>query len=138
MRIKWLAKKVKTLFKVKSQHQACKIYKGYCSSGESCIGETIRNVQKRQDELDNPINKSNPSKHIKDNLDHVFNWSVLTNAPKNMFERKVPEANYIVLEKPALNEQLELGGLNLFRSFKSIKQCNVVALQCKCSNPISS
>ena len=140
VRIKWLAKKVKTLFKVKSLHQVSKIYKGYCSCGESYIGETIRNVQKRQNGLDNPINKSNPSKHIKENLDHVFNWSVLANAPKNMFQRKVPEANYIVLEKPTPNEQLELGGLNLFKSIKSIKsikRCNVVALQCKCSNPIS-
>ena len=30
------------------------------------------------------MNKSNQSKHIKDNLD-VFNWSVMANAPKNMF-----------------------------------------------------
>ena len=109
MRIKWLTKKVKTLFKVKdkSLHQACKIYKGVCSCGESYIGETIRNVEVRWDEHNNSMNKSNPSKHIKDNLDHVLNWSVLANAPKNMFQRKVLEAYYIVLEKPTLNEQLE-------------------------------
>ena len=62
------------------------------------------------------MNKSNPSKHVKDNLDHVFNWSVLANASKKMFQRKVLEAYYIVLEKTTLNEQLEPDRLNLFRN----------------------
>ena len=118
VRIKWLTKKVKTLLKVKdkSLYQACKIYKGVCSCGESYIGETIRNAEVRWNEHNNPMNKSNPSKYIKDNLDHVFNWSVLANAPKNMFQQKVLEAYYIVLEKPTLSEQLEPEKLNLFRN----------------------
>ena len=59
--------------KDKSLHQACKIYKSLGSSGESYIGETIRNVEVRWDEHNNSMKKSNPSKHIKDNLDHIFN-----------------------------------------------------------------
>ena len=61
------------------------------------------------------MKNSNPLKHIKDNLDHVFNWSVLANA-KSMFQRKVLEGYYIVLEKPTLtvNEQLEPDRLNSF------------------------
>ena len=58
---------VKTLFGVKdkSLHQACKIFKGVCSCGESYIGETIRNVEVRWDEHNsNPMKKSNPLKHI--------------------------------------------------------------------------
>ena len=47
-------------------------------------------------------------------FDVVFNWSVLANAPKNIFQRKVLEAYYIVLEKPTLNEQLEPERINLF------------------------
>ena len=49
VRIKWLTKKVKSLFRVKdkSLHQACKIYKDVCSCGESYIGETIRDVEVR-------------------------------------------------------------------------------------------
>ena len=35
----------------------------------------------------------------KGNLDHAFNWPVLANAPKNMFQRKVLEAHYIALER---------------------------------------
>ena len=75
VRIKWLTKKVKNLFRVKgkSLHQACKIYKGVCSDGESCISENIRIVEIRWDEHNNPMKKSNPSKHIKDNLDKAFN-----------------------------------------------------------------
>ena len=116
VQIKWLTKKVKTLFRIKdkSLHKACKIYKGVCSCGESYIRETIRNIEVRWDEHNNPMKKSNPLKQIKDNLDHVFNWSVLANAPKNMFQQKVPEAYYIVLEKPTLNVQLECNRLNLF------------------------
>ena len=114
MGIKWLTKKVKTLIKDKdkSLHQACKIYKGVCSCGESYTDEIITNVEVRWDEHNNPMNKSNPSKHIKDNLDHIFDYPVLAKAPKNMFQRKVLEAYYIVLEKPTLNEQLEPGRLN--------------------------
>ena len=49
VQIKWLTKKVKSLFRVKdkSLHQACKIYKDVCSCGESYIGETIRDVEVR-------------------------------------------------------------------------------------------
>ena len=118
VRIKWLSKKIKILFRAKdkSLHQVCKIYKGVCSCSESYISETIRNVEVRCDEHNNPMKKSNPSKHIKDNLYHAFNWLVLANTPKNMFQRKVLETYYIVLEKPTLNGQLEPDRLNLFRN----------------------
>ena len=66
--------------KDKSLHQACK---GICSCGESYIGETVRNVEVRWGEHNNPTKVSNPSKHIKDNVDHVFHWSVIARAPTN-------------------------------------------------------
>ena len=43
------------------------------------------------------MDKSNQSKHVKDNPD-VFNWSMLANAPKNIFQEKALEAYFIVLE----------------------------------------
>ena len=79
----------------------------------------------RCDEHNNPMKKSNPSKHIKDNLDHVFNWSVLTNARKKKFHQKVLEVHYIVLEKPTLNEQLGPDRLNLFRNGLTYLYCSV-------------
>ena len=62
------------------------------------------------------MKKSSSSKHIKDNVYHVFNWLVLANAPKNMSQQKLLESYYIILEKPNLNEKLEPGRLNLFRN----------------------
>ena len=81
-------KKVKALFRVKdkSPHQACSIYRDACLCGESYIDETIRNVEVRWEEHNNLLKKSNRSKHIKDNLGHIFNWLVLAIAPKNMFD----------------------------------------------------
>ena len=62
------------------------------------------------------MKKSNPSRHSKNNFDHIFNWSVLANAAKNMVQRNVLEAYYIALEQPTLIEQLEPDKLNLFRN----------------------
>ena len=46
IRIKWITKKVKQLFKLKSRnpHPSRVIYEGACSCQESYIGETVRNV----------------------------------------------------------------------------------------------
>ena len=116
--IKWLTEKVKNLFRVKdkSLHQTCKIYKGVCSCGESYIGETVRNVEVRWGVHNNPTKVLNSSKRIKDNVDHMFHWSMLARATTNMLQQKVLEAYYIVLEKPTLNDQLEPDRLNLFRN----------------------
>ena len=118
VRIKWLMQEIKNLFRVKDKSllQACKIYKGICSCGKSYIGETARNVEVRWGEHNNPTKVLNPSKHIKDNVDHVFHWLVIGRAPTNTFQLKVLEAYYIVLEIPTLNDQLEPDRLNLFRN----------------------
>ena len=49
IRIKWITKKVKQLFKLKSRnpHPSCVIYEGVCSCQESYISETARNVEIR-------------------------------------------------------------------------------------------
>ena len=78
------------MFKLKGKflHQDCKVYKRVCPCAESYIDETIRNIEVCWHEHNIPINKSNPSKHIKNNLDHDFTWLVLANAPKNMFQKR--------------------------------------------------
>ena len=75
VRIKWLTKKVKNLFRVKDKymHQSCKFYKGVYSRSQSCIGKTVENVEILWNKLNNPIKKSNQSNHVKDNVYHVFN-----------------------------------------------------------------
>ena len=99
-------------------YQACEIYKGVCSYGESYIGETVRNGKVRWGEHNIPTKVLNLSKYIKDNVDHTFHWSVLARAPTYMkrtcFGRQCWK--HIVLEKPTLNDQLEPERLNLFRN----------------------
>ena len=80
------------------------------------IGETIRNVEVRWNEHNDPRGKSEPSKHLTNNLEHKFQWSIICNAPINTRSRKNLEAFYIALQKPSLNEQLDNNQLNLFRN----------------------
>ena len=80
-----LSKVVKSLFPLIdcNLHPSCKIYKGICSCGETCIGETIRNVEERLSEHNSSDNKSEPAKHLPDNKEHSFLWSILLAAPKD-------------------------------------------------------
>ena len=118
IRIKWLTRKMKTLFKLKDPciHPACKIYKGVCICGETYIGETIRNVETRWKEHNTPSDKSNPSKHIHSHLDQIFTRSIICNAPTNRFKWKVIEAYFIAIIKSTLNNQLDPNLLHLFKN----------------------
>ena len=61
--IKWITRKVKSLFKVKSKnlHPSCVIYRGKWSCGKEYIGETERNVEKRWSEHNNPTEQTEPA-----------------------------------------------------------------------------
>ena len=90
------------------------IYKGTCSCGETYIGEAIRNASIRWEEQNDPTNKSEPAKHLKNNLHHVFNWLTLCKAPQNYKFRRNLEASYIASLKVTLNEQKDFEILTLF------------------------
>ena len=74
MPVKWLTKKVKSLFPLKDRnlHPSCKICEGKCSCGETYIGETIRNVEERWSEHNSADNKSEPAKNLADNEEHYL------------------------------------------------------------------
>ena len=116
--VKWLTKKVKSLFPLKDRnlHPSCKIYKGICSCGETYIDETIRNVEERWSEHNSADNKSEPAKHLADNKEHSFLWSILLDAPKDGRTRKNLEAFFIAKLKPSLNRQEDSNMLTLFRN----------------------
>ena len=116
--VKWLAKKVKSLFPLKDRnlHPSCKIYKGICSCGETYIGETIRNVEERWSEHNSADNKSEPAKHLASNKEHFFLWNILLDAPKDGRTRKNLEAFFIAKLKPSLNRQEDSNMLTLFRN----------------------
>ena len=115
--VNWKTKKVKNLFSLKSRnpHPSCKIYLGVCSCNETYIGETKRNVGIRWGEHDDSRKSSEPAKHLKENPDHTFSWSIIMNASTNARVRKNLEASWVALKKPSLNNQVDSKKLILFR-----------------------
>ena len=118
IRIKWITKTVKQLFKLKSKnpHPSCVIYEGVCVCEQTYIGETRRNVELRWEEHENISKDSEPAKHLKENLSHKFTCKILFAAPENIQIRKILEAFEIVLKRPSLHEQIESKKLFLFRN----------------------
>ena len=109
---------IQSLFplKDKNNYKLCDIYKGDCSCGSRYIGETKRNAEVRWNEHNNLTKSSEPSRHLRNNINHYFTWAVISNASKNAKTRKNLEASYIALWKPNLNEQKDFERLVLFRN----------------------
>ena len=79
MVITWKTRNIRSLFplKDKNDYKSCVIYKGDCSCGSRYIGETKRNAEVRWNEHNNPTKSSEPSKHLRNNINHYFTWAVL-------------------------------------------------------------
>ena len=118
VRIIWKTKKVKQLFRLKDKnpYPACVIYEGTCSCGEGYVGETKRNAETRWSEHNNPDKDSEPARHLRSNIDHVFEWKILMSAPHNTRLRKYIEAGIIAMKRPPLNDQVKSKKLHLFRN----------------------
>ena len=116
--IKWITRKVKSLFKVKSKnpHPSCVIYRGKCSCREEYIRETERNVEKRCSQHNNSTEKTEPARHLSNNIGHLFAWEIPMPAPKDKRTCKNLEVFFIVVQKPSLNEQVKSSVLHLFRN----------------------
>ena len=67
-------------------------------------------------EDNNPSNKLNPAKHLRDNIDHSFTWKVICNAPSRELMCKILDAYFIATIKPSLNDEVDSDLLHLFRS----------------------
>ena len=115
--VKWVTRKIKTLFSLKSRnpHPSCKLYEGTCTCGGIYIGETKRNVEVRWQEHNDPRGSSEPAKHLFQNPTHSYSWRVLMNAPQNTRVRRNLEASFVALRRPSLNNQMETKKLTLFR-----------------------
>ena len=114
VRVKCLTRKI-TLFhlKDKSLHPACKMYEGICVCGEKYIGKIERNVEIRWMEHNTPRDKSNPAKHLRDNIDHSFTWKVINNAPNRKLVHKILQACFIATMKPII-DKIDSDLLHLF------------------------
>ena len=113
----WQTKKIRSLFSVKDKikHTSNVIYEGTCTCRKKHIGETDRNNGIRWTEHNNPNHNSDPAKHIKENIDHIFEWKVFRNANTKKDKRKILEALYIAKYQPKINSQLDMHKLILFK-----------------------
>ena len=110
----WKTRNIRSLFplKDKNDYKSCAIYIGVCSCGSRYIGETKRNAEVRWNKH-NPAKSSEPSKHLRSNINNYFTWTVISNATKNAKTRKNLEAallsgNLILTNKKTLNDYFYL------------------------------
>ena len=92
------------------------IYRGKCSCGKEYVGETERNVEKRCSQHNNSTEKTEPARHLSNNIGHLFAWEILMSVPKEKRTRKSLETFFIAVQKPLLNEQVKSNVFHLFRN----------------------
>lgn len=109
VRIKWVIKKVKQLFKitVRNPCPSCLIYDGICSYKESYIWETKTKAQTKWGKYENTEKDSEPAKQSKSNPRHKFSWKLLLSVSENIRIRKKLETTLVALKWPLLNEQVK-------------------------------
>ena len=76
----------------------------------------VVDAELRRNEHNNPAKSSEPSKHLRSNINVHFTWAVITKAPKNAKIGKNLEGSFIALWKLDLNKQKDFKRLVLFRS----------------------
>ena len=89
--------------------------KEFVVCGHNYIGETIRNALTRIDEHEQKNDKSEPSKYLKNNPGHKFDWMILSRAPSHRLKQKILEADFIKQLNSSLNDQLDSEILILFK-----------------------
>ena len=74
MVITWKTRNIRSLFRLKDKndYKSCVIYKGDRSSDLGYIDETKRNAEVRWSEHNNPTKSSEPSKHLRSNINHYL------------------------------------------------------------------
>ena len=116
----WKTRKLRSLFPLKDRvnpnYVSDVIYEGTCTCNESYIGETDRNVIVRWNEHGNISKISEPSKHLKLQQTHEFNWSVICKAPRDKYKRRILETFFIKIKNPTLNKNIENFQLKLFQN----------------------
>ena len=116
--IVWITRNIKSLFPLKDRvhHSSKGVYQGVCSCGRKYIGETLRNYSIRWEEHEDLTKDSEVARHVKYNLGHKMEWTVLVKGLKNTKIRKIFEAFYIAKFRPSLNGQVKHQNLTLFRN----------------------
>ena len=77
----------------------------------------MHNARLRWNEHENGTDKnSERAKHLNENDNHEFKWSILSLTPKVSFKRKILEVYFIKTLNPILNNQLNSNILTLLRN----------------------
>ena len=76
----------------------------------------MRNSLTRSNEHEDIRKESEPAKHLRDNIDHKFQWRIMICAHNNSNLRKNLQASFILTKAPILNNQLGTKSLFLFRN----------------------
>ena len=106
--IVWNTQKIKLLFnnKDKVSHYSCVICRGICLCRADYIGETVPNARLCWNEHEKGTDKNSEcAKHLNENDNHEFKWSILSLAPKISFKRKILEAYFIKTLNSILSNQ---------------------------------
>ena len=88
---------------------SCKIYKGDCKSKEEHIGETGLKAMAHLDEFNNPTDVSEPAQHLRNNLNHGFNWLLSFLLVRSLVingQEKTWKQHTFALKRPKLNNQI--------------------------------
>ena len=64
-------------------------------------------------------NKSNPAKHLRNNIGHSFTWKVICNGPNRKLTCKILEAYFVATMKRSLNDKIDSDLIHLFRNVKT-------------------
>ena len=75
--------------------------------------ESCRNFETRKQEHEDATKQSEPTRHLRENPYHHFNWRVIAIA-QPLGIRRVLESMFIAKFQPCLNKQVHSYTLNLF------------------------
>ena len=115
--------------KDKNDYKSYVIYERDCSCCLCYIGETKHNAEVRWNEhYYNPTKSSKPSKHLRNNIDDCFAWTIISSDAKNAKARKNLEALWIDLLKSDLNKKKDFERLVLFRN--GVTYLEMVLISC--------
>ena len=106
----WITSKIESLypFKDKLAHHHNIIYKGTCNCKQIYIGETGMDATTKWKEHDRLKGNLEPEKHIFQNSEHSFTWTLIERASHENKKRKLLEAYLIRINKPSINDQTDI------------------------------
>ena len=93
------------------------MYEETCYCGENYIGETGQMVTVRWNENSDIGKNSEPANHVNQFVEQRFNGKILRSIPNKVRQRKIHEPYYVMCIRLALNNQLALTSLTLFRNW---------------------